>query len=90
MIKNNIYHINKMQNYYNNSFEDKAIFVKHIGKGGQGTVDKYKLKNGNFVAVKKIIPNDFDQDDITDTTLHELHALKVLRGFEGIKQLLNN
>lgn len=78
-----------MHNYYNDSFEDKVVFVNHIGKGNQGTVDKYKLTNGNFVAVKKIIPNAFDEDDITDTTLHELHALKVLSGCKGIVQLLD-
>jgi len=70
-------------------FKDKAIFIEHIGQGAQGVVNKYRLRTGNFVAVKKIIPNDFDQDDITDTTLHELHALKVLSGCEGIIQLLD-
>ena len=70
------------------SFKNKAVFVKRIGEGAQGIIDKYRLKNGSFVVVKKFRPNDFDQDDITDTTLRELHALKVLSDCEGIIQLL--
>jgi len=70
-------------------FKNKAVFVKHIGEGTQGIVDKYKLKNGIAVVVKNLRSNDFDQDDINDTTLHELHALKVLSGCKGIIQLLD-
>ena len=71
------------------SFKNKAIFIKRIGEGGQGIVDKYKLRNGSFVVVKKLRLNDFSQDDITDSALHELHALKVLSKCKGIIQLLD-
>lgn len=88
---------------YRTIFKNKSKFLKQIGKGEQGIVDRHILlrtdllqspdlngqrkTNLNIVAVKNFFPDT--QGDIDASALRELHVYFKLMGCANIVQLLD-
>lgn len=68
------------------SFKNKTTFIKEIGRGAQGVVEKH-LFNNQEVAIKKYFANS--QGDIDAAALRELNIFQKLKNCPTINQLLD-
>ncbi len=74
----------------NSSFKNKTTFVKEIGRGVQGIVEKHLYKTDNNVedvAIKKYFPNT--QGDIDAAALRELNIFQKFKNCPTINQSLD-
>lgn len=69
----------------NKSLFDQTTYVKTIGSGTYGTVEKHYLSDGSIVAIKKFRNSD---EGIESSTLREIHCLQLMKGSPQILRLL--
>lgn len=62
-------------------------YLNHLGSGSHGEIGKYKLPNGQFVAIKEFFPNE--NDDLRPESITELYMYQILKQCPNIIHALD-